>query len=174
MIYYARPPRLTLERAIVILSLLHYPLCWKFSWSCTVQVYLSCNRFRLCPLSAFRTSRHSHHNRIDKMTNLHSCLPFPYLCRNFAMAAAMFMNSNSLPIALLQSLVVTVPGLQWGDDDNPDAMVGRALTYLVMCSTLGMVVSSFTPCLHAAFCTHARLLCPSGVPCRRYPVAAPI
>lgn len=57
------------------------------------------------------------------------------------MAAAMFMNSNSLPIALLQSLVVTVPGLQWGDDDNPDAMVGRALTYLVMCSTLGMVVS---------------------------------
>ncbi|EIM88928.1 uncharacterized protein STEHIDRAFT_53363 [Stereum hirsutum FP-91666 SS1] len=60
--------------------------------------------------------------------------------RNFAMAAAMFMNSNSLPIALLQSLVVTVPGLQWGDDDSVDAMVGRALTYLVMCSTLGMVV----------------------------------
>lgn len=59
------------------------------------------------------------------------------------MAAAMFMNSNSLPIALLQSLVVTVPGLQWGDDDNVDAMVGRALTYLVMCSTLGMVVSHF-------------------------------
>lgn len=59
------------------------------------------------------------------------------------MAAAMFMNSNSLPIALLQSLVVTVPGLQWGDDDNVDAMVGRALTYLVMCSTLGMVVSDF-------------------------------
>ncbi|THH12276.1 hypothetical protein EW146_g7772 [Bondarzewia mesenterica] len=60
--------------------------------------------------------------------------------RNFAMAASMFMNSNSLPIALLQSLVVAVPGLQWGDDDNTDAMVGRALTYLIMCSTLGMVV----------------------------------
>ncbi|ETW77828.1 hypothetical protein HETIRDRAFT_56145 [Heterobasidion irregulare TC 32-1] len=60
--------------------------------------------------------------------------------RNFAMAASMFMNSNSLPIALLQSLVVTVPGLTWGDDDNTDAMVGRALTYLVLCSTLGMIV----------------------------------
>ncbi|CAL1699027.1 unnamed protein product [Somion occarium] len=50
------------------------------------------------------------------------------------------MNSNSLPIALMQSLVVTVPGLKWGDDDNEDAMVGRALTYLVLYSTLGMVV----------------------------------
>jgi predicted permease len=57
------------------------------------------------------------------------------------MAAAMFMNSNSLPIALMQSLVVTVPGLKWGQDDNEDAMIGRALTYLVLYSTLGMVVS---------------------------------
>ncbi|KAG6896369.1 hypothetical protein C0992_008738, partial [Termitomyces sp. T32_za158] len=60
--------------------------------------------------------------------------------RNFAMAAAMFMNSNSLPIALMQSLVVSVPGLKWTKDDNKDAMVGRALTYLVLYSTLGMVV----------------------------------
>jgi len=61
--------------------------------------------------------------------------------RNFAMAAAMFMNSNSLPIALMQSLVATVPDLRWDSNDNRDAMVGRALTYLVMHSTLGMVVS---------------------------------
>ncbi|KAH9852396.1 membrane transport protein-domain-containing protein [Lenzites betulinus] len=60
--------------------------------------------------------------------------------RSFAIAASMFMNSNSLPIALMQSLVITVPGLKWGDDDNNDAMVGRALTYLVLYSTLGMVV----------------------------------
>ncbi|KAJ7163931.1 membrane transport protein-domain-containing protein [Mycena crocata] len=60
--------------------------------------------------------------------------------RNFAMAASMFMNSNSLPIALMQSLVVTVPGLKWGPDDNKNAMVGRALTYLVLYSTLGMVL----------------------------------
>ena len=58
------------------------------------------------------------------------------------MAASMFMNSNSLPIALMQSLVVTVPRLKWTEDDNRDAMVGRALTYLVLYSTLGMVVRS--------------------------------
>ncbi|THU93630.1 hypothetical protein K435DRAFT_669909 [Dendrothele bispora CBS 962.96] len=60
--------------------------------------------------------------------------------RSFAMAAAMFMNSNSLPIALMQSLVVTVGGLHWTDDDNKNAMLGRALTYLVLYSTLGMVL----------------------------------
>lgn len=63
-----------------------------------------------------------------------------FALRSFAVAAAMFMNSNSLPIALMQSLVVTVPGLKWGPDDSGDAMVGRALTYLVLYSTLGMVV----------------------------------
>ncbi|KAA1474487.1 hypothetical protein DENSPDRAFT_804202 [Dentipellis sp. KUC8613] len=60
--------------------------------------------------------------------------------RNFAMAASMFMNSNSLPIALLQALAKSVPGLEWGDDDSTDAMVGRALTYLTLCSTIGMVL----------------------------------
>jgi predicted permease len=60
--------------------------------------------------------------------------------RSFAMAAAMFMNSNSLPIALMQSLVITVPGLKWGEHDTRSAMIGRALTYLVLHSTLGMVV----------------------------------
>jgi auxin efflux carrier family protein len=60
--------------------------------------------------------------------------------RSFAMAAAMFMNSNSLPIALMQSLVATVPSLKWGDQDDRDSMLGRALTYLVLYSTLGMVV----------------------------------
>ena len=61
-------------------------------------------------------------------------------CRSFAMAAAMFMNSNSLPIALMQSLVVTVPDLKWTGEDNEDIMLGRALTYLVLYQTLGMVV----------------------------------
>ncbi|KIL63410.1 hypothetical protein M378DRAFT_79709 [Amanita muscaria Koide BX008] len=60
--------------------------------------------------------------------------------RSFAMAAAMFMNSNSLPIALMQSLVLTVPDLKWGEDDSKDSRVGRALTYLVLYSTLGMVI----------------------------------
>ena len=56
------------------------------------------------------------------------------------MAAAMFMNSNSLPIALMQSLVLTVPDLKWTRKDNEDIMLGRALTYLVLYQTLGMVV----------------------------------
>ncbi|PPQ97251.1 hypothetical protein CVT26_000644 [Gymnopilus dilepis] len=60
--------------------------------------------------------------------------------RSFVMAAAMFMNSNALPIALMQSLVLSVPDLAWGEDDNTNAMMGRALTYLTMYSTLGMVV----------------------------------
>lgn len=60
--------------------------------------------------------------------------------RNFAIAASMFMNSNSLPIALLQSLVYAVPGLGWGEDDTHAQMLGRALTYLTLCSTLGMIV----------------------------------
>ncbi|KAG2757619.1 auxin efflux carrier [Suillus brevipes Sb2] len=60
--------------------------------------------------------------------------------RNFAMAASMFMNSNSLPIALMQSLVISVQGLKWTPDDNTNAMLGRALTYLVLYSTLGMML----------------------------------
>ncbi|KAF6750789.1 endoplasmic reticulum protein [Ephemerocybe angulata] len=60
--------------------------------------------------------------------------------RSFVMAAAMFMNSNSLPIALMQSLVVAVPDLMWGADDTKNIMLGRALTYLTMYSTLGMVI----------------------------------
>ncbi|KAI6038023.1 membrane transport protein-domain-containing protein [Pisolithus marmoratus] len=60
--------------------------------------------------------------------------------RNFAIAASVFMNSNSLPVALMQSLVTTVPGLKWTPDDDQDAMFGRALTYLVVYSTLGMIL----------------------------------
>lgn len=63
--------------------------------------------------------------------------------RNFAMAAATFMNSNSLPVALLQSLAATLPDLKWGEDDTKDAIIGRALTYLLLCSTIGQFVSKF-------------------------------
>ena len=62
------------------------------------------------------------------------------VCSAFAIAAAMFMNSNSLPIALMQSLVITVHGLKWGRDDTRDSMLGRALTYLVLHSTFGMML----------------------------------
>ncbi len=71
------------------------------------------------------------------------------------MAAATFMNSNSLPVALLQSLAVTVPGLKWGEDDTKDAIIGRALTYLLLCSTIGQFVS----CVSSF-----RVLCPESSP----------
>ena len=50
------------------------------------------------------------------------------------------MNTNSLPVALMQSLAVSIPALRWGDDDNKDAMVGRAFTYLVLYSSFSMMV----------------------------------
>jgi hypothetical protein len=63
--------------------------------------------------------------------------------RNFAMAAAMIMNSNSLPVALIQTLVVSVPGLEWGQDDTIDSIVGRAVTYILLSGTMGQFVSFF-------------------------------
>ncbi|KAE9404641.1 hypothetical protein BT96DRAFT_955571 [Gymnopus androsaceus JB14] len=68
------------------------------------------------------------------------CLGVTFRLRAFAIAASMFMNSNSLPVALMQSLVVTVHGLKWTPDDNKNAMIGRALTYLVLYSTFGMIL----------------------------------
>jgi hypothetical protein len=56
------------------------------------------------------------------------------------MATAMFMNSNALPIALMQSLVVTVPNLAWGPDDNKNGMLGWVLTYLTMYGTFSIVL----------------------------------
>ena len=35
---------------------------------------------------------------------------------------------------------ITVPGLKYDQTDTKDAMLGRALTYLVLYSTLGMMV----------------------------------
>lgn len=64
--------------------------------------------------------------------------------RNFSIACAISPNSNSLPVALMQSLVATVPQLHWEEEGEPedtvDGMLGRALTYLVLYSTLGMFV----------------------------------
>ena len=55
------------------------------------------------------------------------------------MAAAMFMNSNSMPIAFVQSLISSVGDLKWNDEDTTGAMLSRALTYLVLYSTLGNI-----------------------------------
>lgn len=44
-----------------------------------------------------------------------------------------------MPIALMQSLISTVSELKMSDDDDTSAMLSRALTYLVLYSTLGNV-----------------------------------
>jgi predicted permease len=83
-------------------------------------------------------------NRPQKYVSVPTFLPISSLNtspRNFAMAAAMIMNSNSLPVALIQSLVVSVPGLAWGQDDTIDSIVGRALTYILLSGTMGQFVS---------------------------------
>ena len=58
------------------------------------------------------------------------------------MAAAMFMSTNSLPVAFIQSILVSGAKLNWGSHDNVDAMLGRALTYLIFYTVLSMIVSS--------------------------------
>ncbi|POY75757.1 hypothetical protein BMF94_1167 [Rhodotorula taiwanensis] len=60
--------------------------------------------------------------------------------RNFAIACATFQNSNSLPIALLQSLIGEKLPLAWGPHDTRDGMLGRGLSYLVLFSSLGIIV----------------------------------
>lgn len=40
----------------------------------------------------------------------------------------------------MQSLTYTVDGLKWGTQDTRDAMLGRALSYLVLFSTLGIIL----------------------------------
>ncbi|GAA5959586.1 hypothetical protein JCM3765_007206 [Sporobolomyces pararoseus] len=60
--------------------------------------------------------------------------------RNFAIACATFQNSNSLPIALLQSLLSEKLPLSWGPHDTKTAQLGRGLSYLVLFSTLGIIV----------------------------------
>ncbi|KAG0144538.1 hypothetical protein CROQUDRAFT_659863 [Cronartium quercuum f. sp. fusiforme G11] len=61
----------------------------------------------------------------------------------FCLAVSMFMNSNSLPIALVTSLISNLQGtngLDWGPDDSKDKQLGRSITYLVVFSTLGLIL----------------------------------
>ena len=57
-----------------------------------------------------------------------------------SVACTMFQNSNSLPIALMQSLIGEHMPLSWGPHDTKDSQLGRALSYLVLFSTLGIIV----------------------------------
>ncbi|KAH9811025.1 auxin efflux carrier [Melampsora americana] len=61
----------------------------------------------------------------------------------YCIAVSMFMNSNSLPIALVTSLIGHLQGtngLEWGPNDSKNKQLGRSITYLVVFSTLGLVL----------------------------------
>ncbi|KAF8339861.1 uncharacterized protein EI90DRAFT_3151297 [Cantharellus anzutake] len=47
----------------------------------------------------------------------------------------MFNSTDSLPIALMQSLVLTVSDLKWTSDDTMEAMIGRGFGYMVLYAT---------------------------------------
>ncbi|KIK02066.1 hypothetical protein K443DRAFT_6468 [Laccaria amethystina LaAM-08-1] len=79
----------------------------------------------------------------DCRSNLGMDVRFETKLESFMMATAMFMNSNVLPIALMQSLVVTVPDLAWGPDDSKNGMLGWVLTYLTMYGTFSILCYSY-------------------------------
>lgn len=63
--------------------------------------------------------------------------------RAFTMAVAMFMNSNSLPIALTMSLLDNSGPkniFQWSADDTKLQQSARSTAYLVLYSTLGLIL----------------------------------
>lgn len=59
--------------------------------------------------------------------------------RNLAIAGATFMNSNTLPIALMQTMSGSL-SLKWKADDTPGKALDRSFQYLVLCAVLGAVL----------------------------------
>ncbi|MBW0461997.1 hypothetical protein O181_001712 [Austropuccinia psidii MF-1] len=64
----------------------------------------------------------------------------PTYARNLTLAGTMFMNTNSIPIALMQSLSAALPRLKSGVNDTPDKALGRAVSYLAVYSLLGTLL----------------------------------
>lgn len=83
---------------------------------------------------------------IQESTSLCHCMCDVYeqVCNVLYVLTLSLLNftptSNSLPIALMQSLTYTVDSLKWGIQDTRDAELGRALSYLVLFSTLGIIL----------------------------------
>jgi hypothetical protein len=65
-----------------------------------------------------------------------------------------YQTASEYRLYLAQSLVIEVPGLKWGEDDSKDQMLGRALTYLVLYSTLGMMVGTSPYSANVSFDGH--------------------
>ncbi|WAR59503.1 hypothetical protein PtB15_11B143 [Puccinia triticina] len=59
---------------------------------------------------------------------------------NVTVAGAMFMNTNTIPIALIQSLSLSLDKLKINSLDTPDKELGRAFSYLAVYSLLGSLL----------------------------------
>ncbi|KAA1068986.1 hypothetical protein PGT21_007917 [Puccinia graminis f. sp. tritici] len=59
---------------------------------------------------------------------------------NVTIAGAMFMNTNTIPIALIQSLSLSLEKLKMNSLDTPDKELGRAFSYLAVYSLLGTLL----------------------------------
>ncbi|EGG02708.1 uncharacterized protein MELLADRAFT_91175 [Melampsora larici-populina 98AG31] len=63
--------------------------------------------------------------------------------RKFCIAVSMFMNSNSLPIAIATSMLAgmgSTGGFEWGPTDDQDKQMARTLSYFVLFSSFGLVL----------------------------------
>lgn len=60
--------------------------------------------------------------------------------RAIIVSGSMFMNTNTIPVALIQSLSMSLPILKVGPDDKPENQLARALSYLLIYGLLGSFV----------------------------------
>ncbi|KAI7950522.1 hypothetical protein MJO29_009196 [Puccinia striiformis f. sp. tritici] len=67
------------------------------------------------------------------------CFGLSMIRRNVSIAGATFMNSNTLPIALMQTMSATLT-LKWKEDDTAEKALDRSFQYLVLCTVLGSVL----------------------------------
>ncbi|KNZ47684.1 hypothetical protein VP01_621g1 [Puccinia sorghi] len=70
---------------------------------------------------------------------LGKCFGLSKTRRNLAIAGATFMNSNTLPIALMQTMAGSL-SLKWKADDTQEKALDRSFQYLVLCAVLGAVL----------------------------------
>ncbi|KAH9818699.1 auxin efflux carrier, partial [Melampsora americana] len=60
--------------------------------------------------------------------------------RAIIVSGSMFMNTNTIPVALIQSLSMSLPILKSQPDDKPEDQLARALSYLLIYGLLGSFV----------------------------------
>ncbi|PLW46388.1 hypothetical protein PCASD_05455 [Puccinia coronata f. sp. avenae] len=70
---------------------------------------------------------------------LGKCFGLSKIRRNLAVAGATFMNSNTLPIALMQTMSSSL-SLKWKADDTRAKALDRSFQYLVLCAVLGALL----------------------------------